>query len=1372
MLRRFGEFYATCASTMLMAAVAASGSHAADVIKANNTNALNLGTSWASGTAPTTADIGVWNSTVTAVNSSPLGGDVSWQGIKLQSPGGKVTITGAANTLTLGSAGINQLSGTQQLEIQSRVTLLTSQTWSLNAGQPGGADNHSVRFNAQSQPTSFTMGGNTLDLVGSGSVQFTSGSLLTGGTINVGNTRLDVQSGGSRTSAIGGDVAINVAAGKILRFGINSAPSGGLAVSSSAAIVLNSGTILIQSSGGAGTNRLVQSGPVSMNNGSGISNESTTGYATQFTGGIAVSGSTNWLESNTGTATTTFSGPLTGAGTLNVKNQATARWIEWSGDNSAFSGTVALNGASGNRNLRLTSGSAGSSLATWDVGGGNVLQLNGVTASLGTIAGTGTITNSSASAATASASSGTFAGILSNGTAGGTLGLTKTGAGVLALTGSNTYIGATAVNGGTLAVASSQTGGGVFTVADGATLGVSQASSAATFTTSALTLGSAGGSTLSLTPAASASAPVVTAAAFTVNGPTTLAVTANAASGLSLVDYTGSIGGSGFGGLSLALPFRVSGTLVDNVANKSVDLAGVQVNTPKWTGAINAVWNVNTTGSAGGGGTPNWAESASLTPTTYIQAGPGQTDSVIFDDTATGPTAIDLVAAVTPVSITVDNSTLAYSISGTGSIGGTTGIVKNGSQSLTLATANTFTGGITLNAGTLNLGNAGSIGSGKLTIAGGSLDNTSGASLTTTSAVAQDWNGDFTFIGTNDLTLGSGVVTLGGDRTVTVSAGALSVGGVGGSGRSLTKAGAGTLQIGASTYSGATTVSGGTLRAGSATSFTATSGVTLANVAGATLDLNGFSQTITNLTGGGTTGGNVALGGGTLTTGGTANATIGSLSGAGGLVKAGAGQFSILGGSAGFSGTTSITGGTLDVGPIAGTFGSGTISISGANFIQASGTLTQPVVGNAAGISARGGNLLVNVGGAGALIDMNSGGSGGLGQFNFGSSSADSRVVVSNTIGVNNNGGTRTITANAGTGTAEVEFAAPITPGTAGGVSGINKNGSGRVIYSAANTYTGTTTVNAGVLQISHRLALQNSVPVLSGTGTMELMVTDPVFGGLVGGTDLASMVTAGYGSVTSLTLNPGTGVSRTYSGVIANGAAGMSLTKSGSGIQTLQGANTYTGPTIISGGTLALSSAGTIDSTSVLSLAGGTFDVSAKSSAYGVAALDGSGGVNGPVAVNGLLSPGSPFGTITASSGFTLGSSGTYAYSLFDSGTLGFGSADLVTVGGDLTLTPGAQFQLSFTGTSTPGNRFTVFGYSGSLSGIFAGLPDQSLVSDGSGNQWQILYSDTTAGLNGGTGSLFVNLVAVPEPTSLVAALASMAVAMMALRRGRLSSE
>ncbi|MBV5323624.1 autotransporter-associated beta strand repeat-containing protein, partial [bacterium] len=86
---------------------------------------------------------------------------------------------------------------------------------------------------------------------------------------------------------------------------------------------------------------------------------------------------------------------------------------------------------------------------------------------------------------------------------------------------------------------------------------------------------------------------------------------------------------------------------------------------------------------------------------------------------------------------------------------------------------------------------------------------------------------------------------------------------------SLIKAGDGTMLVsGANSYTGATTVNAGTLRAGIITNaFGTTSAVTLANTAGVTLDLNGFSNTIGSLTGGGTNGGNVTLGTGTLTIG-------------------------------------------------------------------------------------------------------------------------------------------------------------------------------------------------------------------------------------------------------------------------------------------------------------------------------------------------------------------------------------------------------------------------------------------------------------------------------------------------------------------------
>ena len=168
--------------------------------------------------------------------------------------------------------------------------------------------------------------------------------------------------------------------------------------------------------------------------------------------------------------------------------------------------------------------------------------------------------------------------------------------------------------------------------------------------------------------------------------------------------------------------------------------------------------------------------------------------------------------------LTIDGS--GNITTGTGVISGTGGsIVKNGAGQLQLGNGvNTFNSGITLNTGTLMLGGNQALGIGKLTITGGSVNVT--AARTTTNNNLQDWNGDFTFVGGNTWDTGTGAVTMNANRKVTVSASTMTVGGAigdGGSGYSLTKAGAGTLALnGANTYSGATTVNGGTLTVGGA----------------------------------------------------------------------------------------------------------------------------------------------------------------------------------------------------------------------------------------------------------------------------------------------------------------------------------------------------------------------------------------------------------------------------------------------------------------------------------------------------------------------------------------------------------------------------
>lgn len=184
------------------------------------------------------------------------------------------------------------------------------------------------------------------------------------------------------------------------------------------------------------------------------------------------------------------------------------------------------------------------------------------------------------------------------------------------------------------------------------------------------------------------------------------------------------------------------------------------------------------------------------------------------------------------------------------------------------------------------------------------------------------------------------------------------------------------------------------------------------------------------------------------------------------------------------------------------------------------------------------------------------------------------------------------------------------------GASGI------RVNLVAANTFSGDTVVRSGAkLTIGNNLALQNSaLDVGSSGGTFALAAgtnsgrildetacSSPTFGGLKGSRNLLSVFTNSGGNnetnlastaVIGFTLNPGIGKTCSYSGVIANFAPGTTLTKTGEGSQTLNAANTFSGATTVSRGTLALGLNGSISNSSSLAIsAGATFDTTAKSS-------------------------------------------------------------------------------------------------------------------------------------------------------------------------------
>lgn len=314
-----------------------------------------------------------------------------------------------------------------------------------------------------------------------------------------------------------------------------------------------------------------------------------------------------------------------------------------------------------------------------------------------------------------------------NGVVNGTIGsptsainLTKDGAGTWTLNAANSYTGATSVSAGRLNLTTAQSGGGAISISDGATLGLTVSGAGQSLVTSSLTIGSLTGSTLALDTGAvgNPNTAIITANSFTTNGTNTLSIKSSAAplsiGQFALIDYTGTIGGAGFAGLSLgALPARVTANLVDDIANTRVLLNVTAFDIPRWTGAIDSNWDLD---DGTGTGTQNWKELNSGLVTKYLQ-GPVGTDSVIFDDTAAATaTNVNLVTVLTPATVTVNNSALTYTFSGTGSLSGAAALIKQGTNTLIIANTgvNDYTGTTTIAGGTLQIGDGITLGAGSL----------------------------------------------------------------------------------------------------------------------------------------------------------------------------------------------------------------------------------------------------------------------------------------------------------------------------------------------------------------------------------------------------------------------------------------------------------------------------------------------------------------------------------------------------------------------------------------------------------------------------------------------------------------------------------
>ncbi len=391
----------------------------------------------------------------------------------------------------------------------------------------------------------------------------------------------------------------------------------------------------------------------------------------------------------------------------------------------------------------------------------------------------------------------------------------------------------------------------------------------------------------------------------------------------------------------------------------------------------------------------------------------------------------------------------------------------------------------------------------------------------------------------------------------------------------------------------------------------------------------------------------------------------------GGLTKRGAGTLTLTGGNT-YTGGTFVTAGTLTVG------GSGNFGATSGGLTSSGGTL------DLAGRSFTFGGITL----AGGTIQNGT---------VTGSSLAGQSGVVSATL--------------AGSGVA------------------LTKTTGGTLTLTGANTYTGGTQINAGILQFGKTLSMPGSGTVTVASGAV-LAVN-------VGGAGEFTTATSGAGSIGGLlagiggqsapvVFNSGSylgfdptnapGSSSAYSGIISNSNG---VAKLGGGTFTLSGANTYTGGTLILGGTLSLGGAGTLGaSTSPLSVNSGTLDLGGTTQQVGAVTSNGGSIRNGTLRASGFT--------------FETGNSSVSAILADKTGL----NAPLVVNAGTATLT-GAN---TYTGGTTINGGTLLLGGAGTLGNTAGSLAVRGGTLDLGGTTQRAGAVNFLAGTNITNGSLIAS--------------------------------
>jgi autotransporter-associated beta strand protein len=445
---------------------------------------------------------------------------------------------------------------------------------------------------------------------------------------------------------------------------------------------------------------------------------------------------------------------------------------------------------------------------------------------------------------------------------------------------------------------------------------------------------------------------------------------------------------------------------------------------------------------------------------------------------------------------TIDTLNNALTISSV--ISGAGELTKNGTGMLTLQTANTYTGGTTINAGTLFLDSVGGMlpVGGALTVNGGLLDMSfSGADQ---SMGALSGTGGQIDLGPQTLTTNSSASTVLAAQIIGTGA--------------LVKQGTGTLTLtGSNTYSGGTTISGGLINFTAANNF-GTGAITLNGgglqwASGSTADI---SSRIAAL----------GAGGGTLDTNGNNVSLATAITGAGALTKQGQGILTFTTANAYIGGTT-VTGGLVNFNA-ANNFGTGQITLNGGGL--------QWATGNTLDISSR----LTALGAGGGTFDTNGN------NVTLASAITGAGGLIKQGSGLLNLTGTNTYTGatsvNAGTLAVNGSVTGNVTVGTAGTLGGIG------LIFGAVNTQgiiapgnsIGTITVNGSFTQAAGS-TYQVEVNA-AGQGDRINVTGAPGTATINGGTVQVIAVAGSYGASTTYTiLNATGGRTGTYSSVTSN---------------------------------------------------------------------------------------------------------------------------------------------------------------------------------------------------------------------------------------------